>query len=314
MQLTMKRKDRRGFTLVELLVVIAIIGILIALLLPAVQAAREAARRMACTNNMKQIGLAMHTHCDSQGYLPAGFTTPPPQGGPSLTWVTSLMNYFEQGEVYDLADMTQSFSLVNAAGKVNYQIISVKLPGMLCPSDKEIDPLVHQGSPCWAHGNYVANDGIGPLMERTKTDPPTSNRVKGVFYCDSNVKIRDFTDGTTQTALVSELILTDKDFRGVMHYAEGCLYHHNFTPNSDEPDWMRGTHCVDNDDAPCIAKYVGYENRENRHTARSRHPGGVNLLLADGSVRFVEESIDTDLWYAVMTPSATGDEILVTDF
>ena len=322
-----RQKRLRGFTLVELLVVIAIIGILIALLLPAVQSAREAARRMTCSNNNKNIGEAMHLHCDAKGYLPPGFYWPEgltgDDGAAESTWVTHTLPYFEQGIVHDDIDWDRGFGQTWDPTGPNFAVLRTKLPVMLCPSDQEIPVLTRGGLPCFAHGNYVANDGLGPMTEKTYKDLSNNNRVKGVFYCNSNTKIRDFTDGTTQTALVSEIILTPgdaslnemlHDFRGVMHYPEGCHYHHNHTPNSDIPDQIRVSYCNDNPDAPCEGTYSNSGDRSLILTARSRHPGGVNLLLADGSVRFVEESIDIDIWHAVATPSATGDEILITDF
>jgi prepilin-type N-terminal cleavage/methylation domain-containing protein len=308
---------KRGFTLVELLVVIAIIGILIALLLPAVQAVREAARRMQCLNNLKQVGLALHLHHDAKRLLPPGFYWP--QGaagdeqGAESTWITHTLPYFEQRAVYELIDWNEGFGQTGDPAKPNQPVASACFPTMLCPSDKEIEPLVRQDVPWWAHGNYVANNGIGPMTERNYADVPNS-RTKGVFYCNSNTRFSAFTDGTSNTATISEIVLTDADFRGVMHYPEGCHYHHNFSPNATDPDWTRTAYCKNNPQAPCIGAYSGYGDRKMRLTARSKHPGGVSLGLADGSTHFVSESIDLEIWHALCTPAAVPSEVLFSGF
>ncbi len=315
----MQQNDHRGFTLVELLVVIAIIGILIALLLPAVQSAREAARRAQCLNNMKQLGLALHLHHEAKRYLPPGYFWPEDdsvafgEGGAESSWVTHSLPYLEQKALYNMIDWTRGFGQTGDPSKPNFEVMSTRLACMSCPSDKQIAPLPRQDVPCWAHGNYVANNGIGPMTERYPADLP-NDRVKGVFYCNSNTRFREFTDGTSHTALVCELILTPGDFRGVMHYGEGSVYHHNYTPNSDAPDWTRTYFCIDNAAAPCLGAHSGFGDRKTQLTARSNHPGGVNLLLGDGSTCFVNETIDLDTWQALCTPKTIPGEVTTSPF
>ncbi len=317
----------KGFTLVELLVVIAIIGILIALLLPAVQAAREAARRMQCTNNLKQIGLACHTHHDSKGYLPTGHFWPENNSGSSdgaeATWVTFTLPYLEQSTATKELDWDKSFG--HSTNGVNTKIINMMLPMLACPSCPQVEPW----SGAYARGSYVANNGIGPMRDSTLDNLPvmrpvppnmntTSASTAGVFYLNSRTKIRDIMDGTSKTALVSEirLVASTTEFRGVMHYPEGPLYHHNYTPNSSVPDEIRRIWCVSPSppQAPCIGTFDIWNPRLLTMTARSYHPGGVNLLLGDGSVTFIDDAIDQTTWWALCTPQAVGAEAPLNDF
>ncbi|MBN2296926.1 MAG: DUF1559 domain-containing protein [Pirellulales bacterium] len=319
-------KVAKGFTLVELLVVIAIIGILIALLLPAVQAAREAARRMQCTNNLKQIGLACHTHHDAKGHLPSGHFWPENNSGSTdgaeATWVTFTLPYLEQNAATEALDWDKSFG--HATGGVNRDIISLMLPMLACPSCPRVEPW----NGAYARGSYVANNGIGPMRESTLANLPvmrpvpntsqTSTSTAGVFYLNSRTKIRDISDGTSKTALVSEirLVASTNEFRGVMHYPEGPIYHHNYTPNSSVPDEIRRMWC-DNPSppqAPCIGTFDIWNPRLLTMTARSYHPGGVNLLLGDGSVRFIDETIEQNTWWALSTPQAVGTEAPLNEF
>jgi len=313
----MHSRRKAAFTLVELLVVIAIIGILIALLLPAVQAAREAARRMQCLNNLKQLGLALHLHHDAKRHLPPGFFWPEGGSGDELgaesTWVTHSLPFLEQRAVYERIDWTRGFGQTGDPAKPNQPVASVRIPTMLCPSDSEIEPLVRQDVPWWAHGNYAANNGLGPMTERSDADLPNS-RTKGVFYVNSNTRFSAFGDGTSNTVMLSEIVLTDGDFRGVMHYPEGCHYHHDFSPNATDPDWTRTAYCINNPAAPCIGAYSSFSDRKMRLTARSKHPGGVSLAMADGSTHFVSETIDLGVWHALCTPQAIPGEVLFSGF
>ena len=148
---------------------------------------------------------------------------------------------------------------------------------------------------------------------------PGGKEAAGVFYINSWLSIAEIPDGTSQTAMVSEIrAVNDKekdlaDGRGIMHSPEGPLYQHNFTPNSLVLDQVRTTWCVTTPEAPCLGTFTAWNNRDYIVTARSNHPGGVNLLLADGSVRFVADSIHLDIWQALSTPEAVAGEALATD-
>ena len=307
---------RQGFTLVELLVVIAIIGILVALLLPAIQAAREAARRSQCSNNLKQLGLALHMHHDQEKHFPPGHYSP--SAGTSCvnfseaTWVTHILPFLEYSAAYDQIDRTRAFGCGD-----NLVVTEMFMTTMHCPSDRRPDP-----SSTFARGNYAANNGIGPMREwcrhlQAATALPPVAREGGVFYINSNMPMAEIRDGTSQTVMISEIrVSRPGDFRGVMHYPEAPLYHHNYTPNSLVPDQIRTAHCnVGNlPEIPCQGAYSAWNSRALIQTARSYHPGGVQVAMADGSVRFVAESISLNIWRAISTPVAAPGEPVVGSF
>jgi len=308
-------QGRRGaFTLIELLVVIAIIAVLIGLLLPAVQKVREAANRAKCANNLKQIGLGLHNYHDvykrfPSGYLYNGNSIWSPDSNES-TWITHLLPFIELDPLYRMADFTAPFGIEGPNSPVMKAFITL----FKCPSDLEVKIVGGAWGLNWARGNYVANDGIGPMISLNNSpfSPNRSVKVPGVFMINSKTSIADIPDGTSQTAFVSEVIKSPgEDWRGVMHYPEGPLYQHNNTPNSPIPDQFRNQFCLPIPEAPCIGTYSSWDTRKVILTARSRHPGGVNLLLGDGSVRFITNSIDLAIWQALCTPR--GGEV-VGDF
>jgi prepilin-type N-terminal cleavage/methylation domain-containing protein len=312
-----------GFTLVELLVVIAIIGVLVALLLPAVQAARESSRRMSCTNNLKQIGLSLHMHHDAKLVLPPGTTgggglgtdIGKPQGPNETTWIAYLFPYMEQTNLNSLIDWTRlNANFYNVGG---IKITHLKVQLFLCPSDTKPDPNTTYPPSVFGRGNYVANNGIGPAIEFRggpgHTSPPMMNRPGGMFFINSWLAFRQVADGTSQTVMVSETRVPRDtlDGRGIMHYPEGPLYHHNRTPNNLAPDEIRKDWCHSTLQAPCIGVYPAYNTIKDIRTARSMHPGGVDLVLADGSVRLVSQVINLNTWQAISSP---GDGETVSDY
>jgi prepilin-type N-terminal cleavage/methylation domain-containing protein/prepilin-type processing-associated H-X9-DG protein len=317
---TVRARNLAGFTLVELLVVIVIIGILIGLLLPAVQAAREAARRVQCASMLKQIGIAMHSHVEALRMLPYGYRFIGVGGtdrdGAQATWITKLLPYLEQENLYNTIDWEKGFGQpVGNDGHPNNFLSKKMIPMLACPSNSAVDSW----NGYFSRSSYVANNGIGPLTENEENDLPLK-REGGVFYINSNKRFSAIVDGLSNTAMASEIITVQgSDSRGIMHYPEGPLYQHNRTPNSTVPDQLRGIWmgfpwCVDTLKAPCIETFGSWSERDLIMSARSHHPGGVNLLLCDGSVHFVADSIDLGTWQAVCTPRGEADEKAIDSF
>jgi len=305
------RKSRRAFTLVELLVVIFIIGLLVALLLPAIQAAREAARRSQCLNNLRQIGVALHLHHDAKGRFPPGHYCDKAgcgnNGGSESTWVTWLLPFMEHQALWDRIDWRYGFG---HAPNCNGEVVAYPPPLMRCPSSAAGGARPWVG--LYARGTYVANNGTGPMRESDIYHVPVQ-RPAGVFYLNSWLNMSSILDGTSNTAFVSELRLLEdnRDFRGVLHYPEGPLYHHNRTPNTLVADEIRHSHCVNDPRSPCVGTFAAWIPRYMTMTARSYHPGGVNLLMGDGHVRFVSESVSLGVWQAAGTPVASPNEVEV---
>ena len=315
------QNPKSAFTLVELLVVIAIIGILIALLLPAVQAAREAARRLQCTNNMKQIGLALHVHHEQRGHFPHGtynyldstFHTPFPNNKyDRRCWMHDILPYLEQVPLY------QEFHkhMETGASALAFPMLDTVIPAMMCPSDPT-GPKLHTfwggiGQPTQGFsGNMIVcagNDYFNGTGSGSEAYLPSADR-NGLFFAVSKVRIEDIRDGTSNTAMVSELILspdTDShDIRGRYHNPAhgGVLFSTRIPPNTLVPDRLNW--CANNPvpRAPCI--WVGAEMFVS---PRSYHSGGVNMGFADGSVRFVSETIHPDTFRAI--GSRDGGEIV----
>ena len=294
------RTRHSAFTLIELLVVIAIIAVLIALLLPAVQQAREAARRTQCKNNLKQIGLALHNYHDTHSTFPPGAIQafPPGNAQNEATWISMALPGLDQAPLYNRANFSSCFGCTVSPGNPSYEISSPAIPMMLCPSDVDVGLAIN----IYRRGNYAANTGIGPL--HSVSDPNDSTRTAiGPFTMNSSKKMKDFMDGTTNTIIVAELLKSPgDDFRGVMHYPEGPLYQHDQTPNSSVPDQFRSGLCVSIPRAPCTGTYTAWNNRSIVLAARSLHVGGVQVLLGDGSVRFISNNLHAPTWQALSTP------------
>ncbi|MBN1852021.1 MAG: DUF1559 domain-containing protein [Pirellulales bacterium] len=313
-----------AFTLVELLVVIAIIGILTSLLLPAVQASREAGRKVSCGNNLRQLGLAIQNYHQSHGALPPGSLSKEYPAVPSTPWtfyrwsaLAMLMPYLENWAEYEAIDMTVPLYNVHlAVTPENIDGVRVVVPVFLCPSDHGERVLPEFGPTNYA---VCAGSGIGG---------GTPVETDGAFSVNSATRIDDILDGTTNTILCSESILGRPDMDGrdpeidyQFHfttpltetacqqaaiwnygYPRGfgwvsgefrcAMYNHYQTPNSDTPD--------------CISVRMG-GGISTRFTpygwraARSCHPGGVNAGFADGSTRFIQEGIAVDVWKALAT-------------
>jgi len=306
----------RGFTLIELLVVIAIIGVLIALLLPAVQQAREAARRSSCTNNMKQLGLAIHNYLDVHKSLVWGMTAGPLTGAWAGYYGTQeglfphLTPYLERADVSDAMNWQ-----LNIYYKENFTINGKVVSCLMCPSDARNEPqlLVDQGwdpgSWTMAYTSYVGSAGtnmepawpappFGGFTTGQYTGQPRYAFLDGVFYARSKTRIRDVTDGLSHTFAFGE-------------------HAHTLLSDADRPYWNWWT-SGNYGDTLFSTRYCQNPQRKSAaanqldpiqnvlgiiFAASSMHPGGVNYTMMDGSVRFISDSIDS--WELNSTEIAT---------
>ncbi len=314
-----------GFTLVELLVVITIIGILISLLLPAVQAAREAARRTQCSNNIRQICLALLNYESAVGCFPPGALNTNPTLSdyttyPRTTWAIHLFPFMEQQNLYGRID----FSLPAGVGSALWTNpamcqgagapTAVVIPGMLCPSDGLGGTLHHhEGVPGdFARGNYAGF--FGNLDYGSTAVPSTTGHKPAAFGINRVVRISNIRDGTSNTLAIGETLTginSNDDYRGVFWYDHaGCSQiYTRYTPNTPSYDiflsmWCSSATNQPTQNLPCMAGASG--DSTDTAATRSRHPGGVHVGLCDGSVHFVNDNIELTLWQAL--GSIVGNE------
>jgi prepilin-type N-terminal cleavage/methylation domain-containing protein/prepilin-type processing-associated H-X9-DG protein len=291
----MPRCRRRGFTLIELLVVIAIIAVLIALLLPAVQQAREAARRSQCKNNLKQLGLALHNYHDSYNQLPPGSI----HNRNSLGLHVFILPQLDQAAVYNQID----FSLVGYA-TYNALLGSLDMPALLCPSATK---LYENGSTTLRTLHYYGNGGPkGPMpAPLTGNYPCNGNSAAaecnippaaltahggysqaGVFTRNFGAKFRDILDGTTNTFMIGEISFT-KSSTGVDNV--GFRVWHRGSDTTPSGAFKNVVYAINS---------TGYNGSTNFNdiSLGSNHEGGCHVLMCDGSVQFVSENVDLTLY------------------
>jgi prepilin-type N-terminal cleavage/methylation domain-containing protein/prepilin-type processing-associated H-X9-DG protein len=319
---------RAAFTLVELLVVIAIIGLLVGLLLPAVQAARESGRRTSCINNLRQLGIAAQNFHSARGAFPVGSEAQAYPGHPSHPWtfyrwsaLAHLTPYLEESNAYNALDLDlPMYDLNYEVSTANKPGVALVVPLFLCPSD--VGRVV---SPGYGPSNYAACAGSG-------AGGGTPQKTDGVFYVNSRTKLNQIEDGSSHTVLFSESVLgnvklsplqkdywhdykflllpgvplTDALCNGATQWNNAdprgfswsngeyrtTLYNHYYTPNQAAFDCV-GSQLFGSPDF----KFTPFGWR----AARSRHVGGVNVLLADGSVQFIVDQIDRTAWLALST-------------
>ena len=294
-----------GFTLVELLVVITIIGILISLLLPAVQAAREAARRMSCSNNMKQIGLGLHLYYDMFNMLPAGWRgydpgTDEPHwfGLPGWAWSASILQYMEQTALQDtLIHFDQPIhASINDAARV------AKIGIFRCPSDIGEDTFeLEAGSEDnfgatfpmqLATGNYIGvfgTEDFHHVCDPDETTPPYNGcKGDGTFYLNDQVRFADISDGLSNTLVVGERSS-------------------KWAPSTWVGVVTGGKHGVARvAGLACIAPNSEQDEEEYSHNFSSMHPSGTNFLAGDGSVKLISETI-ADACFQALATRDNGD-------
>ncbi len=328
------QKRRQAFTLVELLVVIAIIGILVSLLLPAVQAAREASRRMSCQNNLKQIGLALHNFEGANRRFPAGYLSVSGVGfrdsqtgdwGSGWSWLAILLPHLEQGSLHqslrwDLPCWDQTNSLA----------VKTSVPFFLCPSAigntptvgiTDINMNVWQNA-VFARANYVHNVGWNDIW----SPPATTNYddtvlgCNGVMYRNSKIRVADVTDGLSNTVFAGERspYLADAVWAGVVPGGKHFSYNQFASSGTGGPG-------INYDNA---GSYVGansgpsiYEDPQIIHPPNwpggntdqmySHHTGGSNVLMGDGSIRFFVDGIRFSVFQALC--SRGGGEVIGDD-
>lgn len=305
-----------AFTLVELLVVITIIGILITLLLPAVQAAREAARRMQCSNNLRQLGLALANYESACRCLPPGVLWKDAMYGPSrINFHVHLLPYEEQGTLYDQIDWTPSLAW---ADPVNQDVVKTAIPAMLCPSDGLGGRTATTSWGIYARTNYFGvftGYQIGDLHYPGKPAPmPASpDMPRACFDVNRGTVMSEISDGTSNTMCIAESLTgPEGKLRGTLWEDEavGALLFTENGPNSIQPDRCNSSWfdiwCVNMPEAN-LPSIPGNIFSDATCAARSKHPGGVNVVLADGSVHFVSDSILLGVWRAMAT--IAGNEI-----
>jgi prepilin-type N-terminal cleavage/methylation domain-containing protein/prepilin-type processing-associated H-X9-DG protein len=293
----MKFYARRGFTLVELLVVIAIIGILVALLLPAIQAAREAARRTQCLNNLKQIGVANHNYCDSKKSFPPGACVPigsnsgeispsscpdldknpatidcPPQPIPGKwgSWLTWILPYMEESALFANLNLNdREYGYCTGPNSYGATII----PGYICPSDEQTTKvMVYSNTYYFGMNSYFGNAGTKAWLISQAT-------FNGVLFYNSKVKFSGITDGTSHTLLVGERNSADPTWKAS-------------TPLTDYRGWAWANYNSGQDNLGDSAWPINSTTAQINIDARrtnfgSGHPGGSNFVFCDGSAQFL---------------------------
>jgi prepilin-type N-terminal cleavage/methylation domain-containing protein/prepilin-type processing-associated H-X9-DG protein len=309
----------RAFTLIELLVAIAIIGVLIALLLPAVQQAREAARRIQCANNLKQVGIAVHNYHESRGALPGAYLV---YRVTSFSALSMMLPQLEQSAHFDALNF--SLASDNAA---NDTVRMATVSTFICPSDAQ-NPLRARGG----QTNYMADMGSWIVWQASSGPNATLAGPNGTFFGNSSTRLADMTDGLSNTGIFSERVMADGSnaivcTRSDVFFSPGspttlddavrqCQAIDVNDLNNQFPlfmgaPWVNGQHVFVHVTGPNTRSCGFFVYLRAVMPPSSRHTGGVNLLLGDGSVKYVKDAIDITTWRALGT--IRGNEVISAD-
>ncbi len=305
-----QHRSPRAFTLIELLVVIAIIGVLVALLLPAVQSAREAARRTGCTNNLKQFGLAMHNYHASHETFPPAYITAlgadpdSPETGPGWGWGVMILAELEQRPLYNAVNFGLA---ITDAGSATARTASLAV--FLCPSDVGSGRVtVTDGSGRVILSDLSAGQYVASAGQLEPDEYPASNN--GVFYRNSRNGLREITDGSSTTMILGERSrnVADATWVGAIPGVSLCTNPRWPVRECGPASTMvlshtgsagTGTIYVPNSKSSMVDDYWSF------------HPGGCNFLFGDGSVRFIKESVNPAIFSYLSTRA--GGEVVGSD-
>jgi prepilin-type N-terminal cleavage/methylation domain-containing protein/prepilin-type processing-associated H-X9-DG protein len=320
--------QNRAFTVIELMVVVLVIGILCALIMPAVAASREAARRAQCVCHLKQFALAMASYESTHGVFPYGVGGGAPPGtGRVPRWSThsQLLPQLEQPALFNALNFSGVAWMADPVyGPPNQTALAMKIPGFLCPSDSDwsADPYD------LGHNSYRGSAGTLPY-NLAADSPDGAGKNNGVFYFQSAVRLAQITDGTSNTALVSERCLgtrssadaqadyymSSSDLNLCLHTTPGVTARYLVPHELSGQRWGDGAlfytrynHIFPPNRPSCLLGGTTDYGSEVV-TVSSRHPGGVNLATVDGSVRFVKNSIEPSIWTGIGT-IAEGEVVI----